>query len=114
MTLAAQLEASGFAALTAADGADALALLDKGEAVDALIADLSMPGMNGLAVMRAARQRRPGLAMLLLTGGFGADGTAVALDEAAGGPVVLLRKPVLGTELAERLAALLTRGHSGA
>jgi PAS domain S-box-containing protein len=108
--LATQLQATGYAAVAAADGADALTLLDAGEAVDVLITDLSMPGMDGLAVIRAAQQRRPGLPAVLLTGGFAADGAELTLDEAASGPVILLRKPILSTELAERVAALLTRG----
>ena len=105
--LAAQLNATGYATVSAADGAAALTLLDQGETVDVLITDLSMPGMNGLAVIRAARERRPGLPAVLLTGGFAADSAAVTVDETVGGPVMLLRKPILGLELAERVAALL-------
>ena len=42
------------------NGAEALALFDAGETVDALVTDLSMPGMDGLAVIRAAQERHPG------------------------------------------------------
>ena len=44
----------------AAGGGEALAVLDAGEAVDVLVTDLSMPGMDGLELIRAARDR-PGL-----------------------------------------------------
>ena len=44
---AAYLEQAGYSVLVAANGAEALALLAAGEAVDALVTDLSMPGMDG-------------------------------------------------------------------
>lgn len=37
---------------TAASGTDALAILDAREAVDLMITDLSMPGMDGLTLIR--------------------------------------------------------------
>jgi nitrogen-specific signal transduction histidine kinase/CheY-like chemotaxis protein len=75
-TLALQLEAGGHAVLAAASGTEALALLAAGEMVDILVTDLSMPDMDGLAVIRGAQERRPGLPAVLLTGyaGDGASG----------------------------------------
>ena len=63
-----QLEVEGFAVLRAASGPAALALLDAGEGVDLMVSDLSMPGMDGLALVREAQRRRPGLPAILLTG----------------------------------------------
>jgi PAS domain S-box-containing protein len=103
---AAQLEQLGFAVLVAGSGEEALALLRAGERVDALVSDLSMPGMDGLALIRAAQAERGKLASVLLTG-FAGDGAALAIDGAAGGEVSLMRKPVSGEQLADRLAALL-------
>ena len=79
-----QLEDFGFAVLPAAGGAEALALLAAEEPVDILVTDLSMPGMDGLAVIRAVQERRRGLPALLLTG-YAGDGTALALGGAVSG-----------------------------
>ena len=92
--------------LVAANGTEALALLAAGEAVDALVTDLSMPGMDGLAVIRAAQERRPGLPAVLLTG-YAGDGAALAVGGAISGAFSLLRKPVTGVQLVDRVRALL-------
>ena len=86
----------------ATGGAEALALLDADEKVDVLVTDLSMPGMDGLALIRAARQRRPGLPAILLTG---YAGEAMLPDQAEAG-FSLMRKPVSGADLVDRIAAL--------
>ena len=48
-----------FQVCAANGGEQAVALLDAGEPVDVLVTDLSMPGMDGLALIRAAQGRRP-------------------------------------------------------
>jgi len=45
----------------AANGEDALHLLDDPAAVDLLLTDVVMPGMNGRNLAEAAQRRRPGL-----------------------------------------------------
>ena len=55
--MAEQLEENGFRVLTASNGDEALAVLDAGTAIDILVTDLSMPGMDGLAIIRAAQAR---------------------------------------------------------
>ncbi len=57
----------GYSALAAGDGQSALALLD-GEPVDAVLVDLTMPGMNGADVVAAVRARRPGLPVIVCSG----------------------------------------------
>ena len=79
--LAEQLEETGYKVLVAADGDEALALLAAGEAVDVLLTDLSMPGIDGIALIRAAQEARPGLPAVLLTG-YASDGAALAVGEA--------------------------------
>ncbi len=56
--LAQNLEDRGYDVLVAAGGEAALALLSAGETVDVLVTDLSMPGMNGIALIRAAQTLR--------------------------------------------------------
>lgn len=92
-SLADDLATLGWSVVTAATGAEALEHLDQPEALDLLVTDLAMPGMDGLALIRAARARRPRLPALLLTG-HASDAPAELLGLAeADGPFAMLRKP---------------------
>lgn len=104
--LAGQLEDAGYNVLVAACGNEALALLDAGEAVDVLVTDLSMPGMSGIGLIRAAQERRPGLPAVLLTG-YAGHGAALAVGEAVTGSFSLLRKPVSLADLIDLIQSLL-------
>jgi PAS domain S-box-containing protein len=105
-TLAEQLEDAGYTVLRARDGEDALSLLDGGKAVDLMLSDLSMPGMDGVALIAAAQRLRPGLPAILLTG-FATNATEIAADGAAAGAFSLLRKPIDVRHLTERVSDLL-------
>ncbi len=109
--LGAYLEQAGYRVLVATNGAEALALLAAGEVVDALITDLSMPGMDGNSLIRAAQQRLPGLPAVLLTGYVG-DSPALAAGEA--GAFSLLRKPVGGPQLVACIRVLLKESQDSA
>ena len=110
--LAEQLEDAGYRVLAAASGTEALALLAAGESVDALVTDLSMPGIGGLDVIRAAQERYPGLPAVLLTG-YAGDGAALAVGGAVSGSFSLLRKPVSGVHLIDRVRALMAAKAEG-
>jgi PAS domain S-box-containing protein len=114
-SLAEQLRHTGFIVTTAPDASAALVFLDSGKEFGILVSDLTMPGgMNGIALVRAAQARRPGLPAILLTG-YAGDGTELALCELIEGRFALLRKPISGTLLADRIHALLVaRGAQGA
>jgi DNA-binding NtrC family response regulator len=56
-------------------GADVLAILER-SSPDLLITDLVMKGMSGLEVLRAAKQRDPSLAVVMITA-FGTIESAV-------------------------------------
>ncbi|CAH2602762.1 Histidine kinase [Rhodovastum atsumiense] len=103
-TLAATLEDAGFVVLGAGSGQEALALLEAGEAVDMIISDISMPGLDGPALIRAAQQRRPGLPGILLTG-FAGEASQLIAGEGSG--VSLLRKPVGLAGLLDAIEAAL-------
>ena len=64
-TLAEVLGDAGHVVVAAASGAEALRICD--DDVDAVITDLSMPGMDGLELLAALRQRDAALPVLLLT-----------------------------------------------
>ena len=102
-----QFEAAGFSVVAASSGEEALSLLAAGTAVDTLVTDLSMPGIDGLTVIRAAQERYPGLPAVLLTGNAG-DGVALAVGGAVSGSFSLLRKPVSGEYLIDRVRAGLS------
>ena len=105
--LAEQLRDEGFTVLTASDAAEALAVLDAGDAVDLLVSDFSMPGMDGLALIRAAQHRRPCLPAVLLTG-YSGEGVALAVGSSVTGRIALLRKPIRAEDLVDRVHVLLT------
>jgi CheY-like chemotaxis protein len=100
----------GFSTLRAADGATALAMLDAGAALDLLLTDHAMPGMDGVTLVREARRRRPDLPAILLTGNADSQvETKLTLEGLVSGAFSLLRKPVSAEQLAERIEALLER-----
>ena len=80
--------------ITVAENARAaLDTLDRGDPVDVIVSDYSMPDMNGVDLITAAQSRRPGLAAILLTGHVG---EIVTPDP---GRFTLLRKPVRAADL---------------
>ena len=99
---AAMLREAGHTVIEAASGGAALErLVDRASPIDLLIADLAMPGMNGLELARAARQQRPDLPVLFVTG-F-AD-MAKAQD---GSREIVLQKPFRAEELTAKVAEVL-------
>jgi signal transduction histidine kinase/ActR/RegA family two-component response regulator len=90
------LEENGYVVLQAADGIEAMNLLERKEPIDVLVTDLSMPRMNGLETIRNAHRLSPDLPALLLTG-YPSVGAQLALGETLTGPFTLVRKPV-GTD----------------
>lgn len=67
LTLAALLRRAGYNVTTGENGAEAVALLEQ-HTFDLLLVDLKMPGMNGMEVVAAAKQRQPEIAVIVLTG----------------------------------------------
>jgi PAS domain S-box-containing protein len=110
--LAMQLEDAGFTVLTAAGGRQALERLASMDRVDVLVTDLSMPGMDGLAVIHAVHERLPGLPAVLLTG-YAGDSGVLARRVAADGTFILLRKPITAADLIEHLRSLLAGDEPG-
>ena len=86
----------------ASSGLEAIALIEAGEVVDAMVSDLSMPGMNGVTTIQKVRALRPRLPCFLLTGYVG---ERAALS--AGNDFTLVRKPVAGRYLAAQIEAAI-------
>jgi DNA-binding NtrC family response regulator len=72
-TCAQILACHGYRALTALAGADAIAMMDA-EQPDLVVADLHMPGVDGVAVARHAHNRIPPIPVVLMTAWPIADG----------------------------------------
>jgi len=62
------LTRQGYKVLTASDGEQGLARLAQAEQIDLLISDVVMPGMDGPAMVRAARVSYPALPVLFMSG----------------------------------------------
>jgi PAS domain S-box-containing protein len=100
------LDDAGYAVHPADGGAAALAWLERGERVDIIVSDLTMPAMDGLTLIRLVQEQRSNLPAILLTG-YAGDGASLAVGGAISGAFSLLRKPVSGTQLVDRINALL-------
>ncbi len=70
------LSRSGHASITAVDGADALDRM-KGNKIDAVITDIKMPNLDGVALTVEILKRNPGLPILVMTA-FGEEYSAGA------------------------------------
>jgi PAS domain S-box-containing protein len=107
-TLVEQLEELGHKVLAASGGTDALAILRAREAVDLMITDLSMPGMDGLALIKHAQGLRPSLPAILLTG-YAGDAMALESSGVPKDTYTLMRKPASTAALNARVSAMLER-----
>ena len=99
------LDELGYAAIEAADGAEGVARLKSAARVDLLITDVGLPGgMNGRQVADIARELRPGLPVLFITG-FAEN--AVVGDGPLEEGMELLAKPFTIDALAARVTRLV-------
>jgi two-component system, cell cycle sensor histidine kinase and response regulator CckA len=62
------LEPEGYHVIEASHGLEAVALLAGGTALDLLVADLDMPELEGIEMVRRIRATRPNLPVLYVTG----------------------------------------------
>lgn len=62
-------EEAGYAALEAGDSAEALAILERGENVEILFTDITLPGgMDGISLSQVVAERWPGVRIMLASG----------------------------------------------
>jgi len=102
------LENRGHAVRQAGSGDEALQLLESGQAVDIVVTDIVMPGMDGLALAREVRTRWPDLPVVLMTG----YADAVQRSELEAGDMLVLTKPFRLHTLCDSVAERLN--HAGA
>ena len=99
--VARMIEDLGYAAVTAADGAAGLAVLDR-QSIDAVLVDLSMPTMSGSDVVARLRERRPAIPVVVCSG-FDRDSRGLVQADA------YLPKPFRIEALEKTLAKILPR-----
>jgi signal transduction histidine kinase/CheY-like chemotaxis protein len=92
----------GFDVLLAEGGLEALEILRRDLGVRAVLSDIVMPDMNGIALARAVTVLRPELPMILMSG-YTSDGTT-ELEEL---DMPFLQKPFSGTDVVRMLLDVL-------
>jgi DNA-binding NtrC family response regulator len=107
-TLAELLEDSGFSCVTAKDADAALVILRQRGRIDALVTDLTMPGHDGISLIRQAREIDHGLPAILLTG-YAEQAASIATI--AGGKFHVLSKPVQSDRLIQEVELLIAKSH---
>ena len=81
---------AGYRTLTAADGAEALVLLER-ETVDVVLTDLKMPGIDGISLLERLRARSPETIVIILTAFGTVDHAVEAMKK---GAYDFLTKPI--------------------
>ena len=103
------LQKAGFHVIEAEDGTEALEFIQRvAGAIDLLLTDVVMPGMNGPALAQRLVTKRPELRVLFISG----YADVASLD--TGNPNIrFLSKPFQASALAAKVREVLTKGRSG-
>ncbi|MGO9379568.1 MAG: response regulator [Dissulfurispiraceae bacterium] len=97
--LAERLRLRGLTIDTATSGEAALKLVEEKD-FDAVLLDLSMPGMGGTEVLRKMKKAKPELKVIMLTGQGSIQATVEVMRE---GAMDFMEKPVDITRLIEKV-----------
>ncbi len=101
-TLSQRLEMRGINVSTATNGEDAVNLAQE-QSFDAIVIDLAMPGMDGLATLTLIKKNNPDAEIIMLSGQGTVKAAAEAMKLGAGD---FLEKPVDMRELLEKIEEL--------
>lgn len=111
--IAAFLRKAGFEVIEAGGGGDVLdGVMCSGPGFDVLVTDYAMPGMDGVELVHHARELRPTLPVLVISGHAGSreygsgSGSGMGLEHLPA-DVVVLRKPVRREELVRVVKRLI-------
>jgi PAS domain S-box-containing protein len=99
------LTEQGYRTLEAVDGPSGLNILRSGQRVDLLVTDVGLPGMNGRQLADQARETRPGLKVLFITG---YAENAVISDGFLQPGMEMITKPFDLDHLAQRIRAMVS------
>jgi CheY-like chemotaxis protein len=98
------LQEQGYRVLDAADGPEGLAIIQSGAPIDLLLTDVGLPGLNGRQLADAARELRPNVKILFMTGYVESSLVASGL---AGSGMEVIAKPFTLEALAARMESIL-------
>jgi PAS domain S-box-containing protein len=99
------LEEQGYRTLEAVDGPSGLQILRNHERIDLLVTDVGLPGMNGRQLADQARETRPGLKILFITGY--AESVAISEGFLQAG-MEMITKPFDLDHLSQRVRAMIS------
>lgn len=106
------LEREGFTTIEAADGAEALLILEHAAPAIALVlSDIRMPKVDGIQLERTCRERWPGLPVLLMSGEVTRDWVVRLVREDAH---EVIRKPFHPGTLVQTIRSILEPPNGGA
>ncbi len=94
-TLCALVKRRGHKAFGAYDGVHALSIMNK-EPVDVLVTDLKMPKMDGMALLKAVKERWPEVVVIVVTAHGSVEAAVVAMKN---GAFDFITKPLDNNEL---------------
>jgi PAS domain S-box-containing protein len=103
------LEEQGYRTLEAVDGPSGLHILRNDERIDLLVTDVGLPGMNGRQLADQARETRPGLKILFITGY--AESAAIS-DGFLQPGMEMITKPFDLDNLSRRICAMVGNPHT--
>ena len=106
LLLTESLEELGYVTLVASDAPTAIPLLESPQGIDLMVSDIGLPGMNGRQLADLARQKRPQLKVLFVSGY--AEKAAVR-GEFLGENMDMLTKPFQIEALASKVRQMLSR-----
>jgi two-component system copper resistance phosphate regulon response regulator CusR len=101
------LESEHYAVDVSADGEQSRAMAGEFD-YDLVVLDLNLPRLDGVAILRYLRTRKPTMPLLVLTGRSRVEDRVQCLDLGADDYMV---KPFSFSELSARIRALLRRSH---
>ena len=104
--LARGLRSAGYEVLVAANGSEATEIV-RATPVDAIVSDISMPGMSGIDLLKAIRQRDADVPVVLVTGSPDVES---AMEAVRFGALLYLKKPVDLDELRRVMARAVRLG----
>lgn len=93
---------------TAANGDEALIVCER-ERPDALMLDLTMPGLDGIGVLKALRRQGRSDLPVVVVSAFSPTAGARAVDALAAGAFDLVAKPAIGESLEDFAAQLVAK-----
>jgi len=96
----------GYESIPCSNGSAGLALLASGTALDLVITDLNMPGMNGMEFHARIKQQRPELPCIMVTGHTSVESYLSAVSS---GVYEYLSKPYRASELKTVVASALDK-----